>query len=256
MKKSNLFILSITALICMNLNSQNLTGKIEYSVNSFKEEKKIDNQRKKMNPEVKELITKVNSKSKDLKLLLVFNQDISFFTSPEPLNINMKEERLFKLAKVIHGVIGDYYYIAKKKKLIADRDFLGERFLVEENLKSREWKLINETKKIGKYTCFKAERYKGSIGRNGKMKIKQVVWYTMEIPLPYGPKDFVGLPGLVIRAFERNLIYSVKKIELNSKKKIKIEIPNKGKKVTKEEYDKIVEGSSSEIRLMLKRKVN
>jgi len=245
MKKINLLLVFILAFT--NMYSQDLNGKIEYSIESFKQNKKARDVSKKINSNIKNLVSEVIAKSKDLKLLLYFNNNKSFFTSPDPLNINKKEERLLLLAKTTTGIQGNYYYIPKKNLLVTDREFMGERFIIEEVINKSRWNLINETEKIGDFSCYKAERIIEYITRKGKKKRKQVVWYTTEIPLPYGPIDFVGLSGLVVKVIDRNLVFSIKKIELNPKEKIDIEIPKKGNRVTKEEFDKIVEESSLEI---------
>lgn len=53
------------------------------------------------------------------------------------------------------------------------------------------WELADETKIINTITCKKAKvKFKG---RNW------IAWYATEIPLPYGPMKFSGLPGLIIK---------------------------------------------------------
>ncbi|MFP3835658.1 GLPGLI family protein, partial [Chryseobacterium sp. SIMBA_028] len=55
----------------------------------------------------------------------------------------------------------------------------------------KNWKLIDETKIINTITCKKAEvTFKG---RNW------TAWYSTDIPFPYGPYKFSGLPGLIIK---------------------------------------------------------
>ncbi|WP_082376981.1 GLPGLI family protein [Chryseobacterium indologenes] len=55
-------------------------------------------------------------------------------------------------------------------------------------------KLHNETRKIGSYTCKKAEgTYKGR---------HYIAWYTNEIPISDGPYVFKGLPGLILEIFD------------------------------------------------------
>ncbi|WP_429934135.1 GLPGLI family protein [Chryseobacterium sp. MIQD13] len=55
----------------------------------------------------------------------------------------------------------------------------------------KNWKLVNETKIINTINCKKAVvTFKG---RNW------IAWYSPEIPLPYGPYKFSGLPGLIIK---------------------------------------------------------
>ncbi|WP_124640418.1 GLPGLI family protein [Amniculibacterium aquaticum] len=53
------------------------------------------------------------------------------------------------------------------------------------------WKLINETKMISGHLCKKAE---GSYGNR-----MVIAWYSNEIPIPEGPYNFKGLPGLILQ---------------------------------------------------------
>lgn len=62
------------------------------------------------------------------------------------------------------------------------------------------WKLIDETEIINTITCKKATvTYKG---RNW------TAWYSTEIPLPYGPYKFSGLPGLIIKIVDQKNEYN------------------------------------------------
>lgn len=55
----------------------------------------------------------------------------------------------------------------------------------------KNWKLVDETKIINTINCKKAEvTFKG---RNW------IAWYSPEIPFPYGPMKFSGLPGLIVK---------------------------------------------------------
>ncbi|UOU97036.1 GLPGLI family protein [Chryseobacterium daecheongense] len=78
----------------------------------------------------------------------------------------------------------------------------------------KNWKLLNETKQINTIHCKKAEvTFKG---RNW------IAWYAPEIPLPYGPYKFSGLPGLIIKItddkgdFDFELVKSVPRSKLKS----------------------------------------
>ncbi|WP_288445580.1 GLPGLI family protein [uncultured Chryseobacterium sp.] len=55
----------------------------------------------------------------------------------------------------------------------------------------KNWKLIDETKIINTINCKKAEvTFKGR---------HWIAWYSPEIPFPYGPMKFSGLPGLIVK---------------------------------------------------------
>lgn len=79
----------------------------------------------------------------------------------------------------------------------------------------KNWKLVDETKVINTINCKKAEvTFKG---RNW------IAWYSPEIPLPYGPYKFSGLPGLIIKItddkgeFDFELVKSVSNSKLKGK---------------------------------------
>lgn len=58
---------------------------------------------------------------------------------------------------------------------------------------SLKWNLVNDTiKNVGKYKCkFAHARFKGRI---------YYAWYTLDIPVGYGPWKLNGLPGLILEA--------------------------------------------------------
>ncbi|WP_435524227.1 GLPGLI family protein [Chryseobacterium indoltheticum] len=54
-----------------------------------------------------------------------------------------------------------------------------------------KWNISNEHKKIGVWAATKATTNFG--GRNW------TAWFSEDIPLPYGPYVFYGLPGLFLK---------------------------------------------------------
>ncbi|PKF74218.1 GLPGLI family protein [Chryseobacterium sp. PMSZPI] len=84
-----------------------------------------------------------------------------------------------------------YYTIIQSNENIQYFDSVSMSLLMYKEPVIKNWKLIDETKIINTITCKKAEvNFKG---RNW------VAWYSPEIPLPYGPYKFSGLPGLIIK---------------------------------------------------------
>lgn len=96
------------------------------------------------------------------------------------------------------------------------------------------WKLINETKIINSFVCKKAEvQYKGR---------DWTAWYSTDIPFPYGPYKFSGLPGLIVKITDKTgdydfeLVKSVARSNLKGKIiPISIQHFQRAKVVTKEE---------------------
>lgn len=73
-------------------------------------------------------------------------------------------------------------------------------------------------------------------------------WYTPMIPVSQGPGDYWGLPGLILEVSAGNTTLLCSKIVMNPEEKTKIEAPNKGKVVTKKEYNKIIIDKMQEFR--------
>lgn len=127
--------------------------------------------------------------------------------------------------------------------------------MIKRNIDISDWKLINEKKKIGNYICYKAVRDYSFITASNTVKInKQIVWYTLDIPIGYGPKNFVGFPGLVLKVEDGNLVYEAQKIVLNLKNGVKLKKPAKGNEISQEEYDKILGKSSVTIQREIKKR--
>lgn len=194
------------------------------------------------------------------------------------LNFN-KEESVFKEEEKVDAISGatdswgsnftrgEQYKNVKSNTLIQSQEFYGKRFLVKDNLYSIPWNLGKETKKIGQYLCFKATAsvptnelswYDFSWGDLGNSNSESTVtevkmttieaWYTLQIPVSSGPAEYWGLPGLILEVNSGNTTILCSKIILNPKEVISIVAPDKGKEVTKADYQATVKEKMVEMR--------
>ncbi|NQZ43854.1 MAG: GLPGLI family protein [Flavobacteriaceae bacterium] len=150
------------------------------------------------------------------------------------------------------GGNGLLYKNTKTKNSVESTDGFGKLFLVSGTLQPYEWQMTAETKQIGRYTCYKAiaerEITQISVSEvNGEKEEKEetktqtiTAWYTLEIPVNHGPDDYWGLPGLIMEVSNGGRVLVCSKVVLNPKDAVAIEIPDKGKKVTAEEYEEIM----------------
>ncbi len=129
------------------------------------------------------------------------------------------------------GVEGDIIYRNyKTNKFIRQTDFMSRTFLIEGKLLENDWKITSEAQKIGNYLCRKAVL---------KQDTNEIIaWFTDEIPSNDGPREYYGLPGLVLKVQTTSSIIEATNIVI-SKEKVELKKPTKGKKVTREEFQKI-----------------
>ncbi len=148
---------------------------------------------------------------------------------------------------------GKIYTNSKTKSYYQEQNLMGKEFLVSDSLKVIDWKMMDESKMIGKYLCFKAiaiqsintdnfrfrnPRSDSENNDEGTKEIEIAAWYTVDIPVNQGPAKFWGLPGLILEVSAGNVQIVCNKIIINPKEKIEIKPLTKGKKVTEEEFNK------------------
>lgn len=109
---------------------------------------------------------------------------------------------------------------------------MSRTFLIQDKLQKNNWIITDDTSKIGEYECKKATLKKA----NNNI----TAWFTNEIPSNEGPREFYGLPGLVLKIETGTLIIEATNISI-SKDKVTIKKPTKGKKITAEKFEKIKE---------------
>lgn len=164
--------------------------------------------------------------------------------TPDLFILEIKGEESFYHYDPALNVDGEYnigskagknpYYTNNKSGLILESSsVLGK--ISHEPLK---WKITKQTKKVGKFTCYKAVATERLYSRQGYYYNREVIaWFTPQIPLNYGPKYYKGLPGLVLEINTNKFIITAIKLNLNPEsKKINIkDFSEKGTIISQEE---------------------
>lgn len=236
MKYLKVLIITTIFIGALTLNAQSsLSGNVYYeSTTSQKEKddylKKRDSLLKQKKGEfMLQSLDEIYLNTKPIVSKIVFNNGEGLYKVEQDLNLDENDVGQ-GFAKISAGGSNEYYYnIREDKYLIKECEVVGECFIYPN--KYLEWKLTQESKEINGYEVFKATRNEGKV----------VAWYTPKIPLNFGPKGEYGLPGLILELELGKTIFKATKIELNPKKEVKVTAPTKGKVVSYEEYEKIVE---------------
>lgn len=135
------------------------------------------------------------------------------------------------------------YFKRKENKFFTNDINLNQETLIYIDQDKGEWALSNETKKIGKYNCFRAT--KNSKGTN------YIAWYTTEIPFPYGPIAINGLKGIILELYteDKSIHFKFEKYEkTNESINDFIKSYNFDKAISFEEYLKLKKKRANEFK--------
>lgn len=242
--------------------AQEFQGKAEYFSKRIEKKKpeKIEAQKNEpLDPEFEKAIQEAMKKASEKKYVLLFNKTECLYEEEKKLE---KPENTNGMAISISFSSAKKKYLnIKEKNSITEDEIFGKEFLVVEPLVKPEWKLLDETKKIGEYNCYKAEllvpvtekqkndyeeflkkeEKKPSLFKMQKPEDRLVIaWYTPEIPVNFGPDNNWGLPGLILEVNDSENILLCSKVTLSNKEKTKIKVPNTGEKVNQKKFDEIL----------------
>jgi GLPGLI family protein len=238
-----------------------------------------------LSPEERKQIDERMKKALEKTMVLRFDRAASLYTEDEKLEAPGAESGgMFRMMASFMGDSGKLYKNVKQKNFIAEREVFGKGFLITDTLSRINWKMENETKKIGNYTCYKAtavvaasrsdfrnlrmrrpdnekpatqkegEKSTNLMGDVEMPKTKTITaWYSPEIPVSQGPEHYWGLPGLILEVNDGRTAILCTKVVLNPKEKAEIKAPTSGEKVTQAKFDEIVTKKAEEMREMFMR---
>ena len=212
-----------------------------------------------MSSEEQAMIQKMMQDQMNNDFELTFDKNQSYFKKLEKLAAPSQASGVQVMVMTSGGE--ELYKNIAEQRYSSEQDLFGKVFLVKDSLETFDWKLGSETKKIGEYTCYKATYTRMSQGSftidgegnktEGKpTEIVTTVWYAPEIPVSNGPEQYWGLPGLIMEVNERNRVLICVKVVLNSAEPIVIAEPTKGKVVSSEEFDELMEDKMLEMQKM------
>ncbi|MBU2997810.1 GLPGLI family protein [Cellulophaga baltica] len=204
------FIISLFLVYSSTLSSQSINAIYEYENLSKEEVFQIN------------LTINNNEALSIFKPIKVLNDSV-FVGECDDINFNLEGS----------DSIGRQYYQNLNKKIIIFRDFIYENsefkpVIVNESYPDFEWKFRSEQKIIGDFNCnlvnlnFRGRDYS--------------VWYTEDIPTPFGPWKFNGLPGLIVKITSLDKQINFQLIEINTNYIKDIIVPENGDKISFKEY--------------------
>lgn len=284
---SKLFSAIVILMLTLNLQAQDFQGQAIYQTKTTVDMGSWGNGQ--MSEQQKKMIAERMKDMLEKTFVLNFNRSEATFKEEEKLEApGAGGGRWRGMMSSFTG--GPQYKNVKDLVLLEEREFFGKQFLITDSLPKLEWKLENETKQIGQYTCFKATTTKkvdemdfSSMRRRDRDEdsnkdaekkdteevadsttkssdpfdeievpkfIVVTAWYTPQIPVNTGPGEYHGLPGLILEVQADRTVMLCTKVVMNPEDKEEIVRPKKGEVVTRDEYNSIMKEKIKEMREM------
>lgn len=166
------------------------------------------------------------------ELALYFDERRSFSYIPTHFDENVLEQGI---AKALLLAKSSHYY---------DKDS-GKRYKAVIEKKQQEvyelstpitWQLFDSTQHIQDRLCYYAE---GVAHKEGFSETKYKAWYTKSIPLPFGPEDTYGLPGLIMKINIGGFkTYTVRNVYISEEQGLPITFPTEAQPLKEEDFIK------------------
>lgn len=274
----NYFVLLIALLLGFQfVHAQDFQGLAVYeSKTSTADFKARISDNKELTPDMQRMIEERMKRMFEKTFQLYFSRTTSIYKEEEKLEAAGQNPG-FRMMSTMMGAGGTFYKNTKDKTYTVDKEFMGKEFLIQDSLPKLAWKMENETKQIGGYTCYKATAIREASQtdfRNFRMKKKEdekkqeesktklldelnlpkeitiTAWYSPEIPVAQGPENYWGLPGLILEVNDGKTTILCSKVVLNLKDKVEIKAPTKGEVITQKKFDETVIKKMEEFREM------
>ena len=196
--------------------------------------------------EFKDQLVGIMPDARTTKKILLFTTNESIYKDFEGQDENTvvetgSEESGIHMKMIIEKADHQLYKNFLDESVYEKKEFYGRDFLIMEDFEALQWKLISEQKEILGYSCQKAIHKKDE-------KVVEA-WYAPQIPLSNGPMQYGQLPGMILELSvddgETHLVAI--DVFLEHIEDPIIEKPKKGKKVSREEYDEIVQQKMKEM---------
>lgn len=215
-------------LISSVLRAQNIKGEVEYRYRIFYD--KIYASLPYLNQQEKDriLLSWNNPEGYSTRMKLQFWPEKSLYTFGDPYEVQRYSWQ-----------VEDYFIVnnIEEQTYLKYMDQMGKTYLVRGTQDPPKWRIMNEIRDILGHMCMKA------VAEDPIKGHKITAWFASDIPVPVGPEEQYGLPGLIL-AYDVNdgmLIVEAEKITFGEPEEI-ITLPKKmkGKELSGTEYQNLV----------------
>jgi len=239
MKKITLLFF-ITSLYFVNVFSQYYQVEYSFKLLPMPGLKPSDEEKAKMQ-KVKGIVDDYGEYLSQHRYILIFTPEESYYhVDAMEMPDDVENPMLYEIS--LNGAIryGDFYQNARTKEILNTTERRGIIYLLSDSLRN-DWKITGETKRIAGYHCIKA------IKKCNKCKNPIEAWFTPQIPVPFGPAGFGGLPGLILEVKKYRQVLTATKIKRLKNKPVIVK-PTEGIRMTRKEYKEMLHRRRMEIK--------
>lgn len=238
------------SLLSISIAAQNIAGKVVYRIvdsGTHPTMSSIMNQKVgtgELPAFAGEFFTGMERIEPSLRFELVFSKEGATFKENEQLNLDEGDRMLIRTLQGAIGLEGCYYY--RNEQVVQQKEKDGSILnLIYDDL--IQWTIVSDTMlTILDRTCLLAIGHFDSIDKDGNRMARSVsVWFTPQIPVPYGPMRYSELPGLILSvSLNKRKQLVATEIDLHSKSKPSFEPLGRGKSISYMDYLRTVAESS------------
>ena len=147
---------------------------------------------------IKESLKKSKTDHKRPVFTLLYKDGTSYYSAQETEHITDDEKKSTESRIVSSQILIPAYYKNQKENLLLQSypnyspNLYGEDILIKEKLPNHEWEITDTKANISGYSCTLAK-----MTRDDGTQI--LAWFTDKVGLNEGPREYWGLPGLIIQ---------------------------------------------------------
>jgi GLPGLI family protein len=229
------YLLTLTLFMITSFVFSQTSAVCTYKIIRNSETIKINEEDNNLQIKSKVMLNKAIEIAENFSYKLAFNKNESLYQIEEFLPIDGTNNNLSPVAKALSGK--GIFYQNKEDNLVLDQSSaMGNTFLISSKLFTN-WEITKETKIINGFLCYKAIRE----CKTCPNKETESVWFTPDIPVPFGPFGYGGLPGLIME-IKKGLLINIQLETISySNDNICVDKPAKGKQITLNEYNKLTQ---------------
>ena len=209
-------------LFILTIGSHAQSGIVTYGTKQYASENlQTDNER----------VIKIADELEVMQFTLKYTKEKSYFHKEK--NLPKHSPYFAKMASVFAGANEDSFQFLATKEAYQNTAIASKKYVVDYSYRMKGWKLTEEVKKIDNYNCYKAILLEYNDRSDTYSEI--IAWYAPQIPVPYGPAGYGGLPGLILQLQYRSCVYTVGKITFNPTKRVEIPNMEEGEKINQKQ---------------------